>query len=265
MQIPSDYITVNKQSWNNRVATHLISDFYNMEGFLNGETSLNPIELDILGDIRGKNILHLQCHFGQDSLSLSRLGASVTGVDLSDKAIEEGEKLAQKLGTDTQFICCDIYELEQHLEEQFDIVFTSYGTIGWLPDLDLWAKLINQFLKPSGQFIFVEFHPIVWMFDDNFKKIQYPYFNEAPIIETETGTYADRDAPISQAYITWNHSLSEVITSLINNGLSIKQFTEYNYSPYNCFNNTIEIQPKQYQIKDLENKIPMVYALVATK
>lgn len=265
MKTPTNYIDINKQSWNNRVATHLQSEFYNMDAFINGTTSLNKIELDLLGDVKGKSILHLQCHFGQDSISLSRMGAFVTGVDLSDKAIEEGQKIAKQLGTDTQFVCCNIYDIEQYIDQQFDIIFTSYGTIGWLPDLDLWAKLIHKFLKTNGKFIFVEFHPIVWMFDDNFEKIQYPYFNVAPIIETESGTYADRNALISQDYVTWNHSLSEVISNLIANSLTLKQFQEFDYSPYNCFNQTIAILPKQYQIKGLENKIPMVYALVATK
>ena len=112
--------------------------------------------------------MHLQCLFGQDSISLSRLGADVTGVDLSDKAIESAKKIAEDTHSDARFICCDIYDLPNQLDEKFDIVFTSYGTIGWLPDLDKWAKIVSWFLKPNGQFVFVEFHPVVWMFDDNF-------------------------------------------------------------------------------------------------
>lgn len=263
---PEDhYIAINRASWNNRVDTHLKSEFYDLEGFMKGNSSLNPIELNLLGDISGKTILHLQCHFGQDSISLSRLGAEVTGVDFSNKAIESAEQIAKDTQSNTKFICCDIYELPQFLDEKFDIVFTSYGTIGWLPDMNKWAKIIAQYLKPNGKFVFAEFHPVVWMFDDNFEKIGYNYFNSGELFESENGTYADKNADISLSYINWNHSISEVLNSLIKNGLEINEFDEFDYSPYNCFLHTIEVEPKKFRIKHLDNKIPMVYALKATK
>jgi SAM-dependent methyltransferase len=265
MNSEENYIEINRQSWNNKVAAHLESAFYDMAGFLKGKTSLNEIELHLLGDLKGKSILHLQCHFGQDTISLSRFGASVTGVDLSDKAIESARQNATDTKSDVAFICCDIYDLPIHLDKQFDIVFTSYGTIGWLPDLDKWAKIISTFLKPGGQFVFVEFHPVVWMFDDNFEKIGYNYFNTNAIIETESGTYADKTADLTQELVTWNHPLSEVLNSLIKNDLVINSFDEYDYSPYNCFNKMIEFEPKKYRIEHLDNKIPMVYSIVATK
>ena len=265
MNSEQNYIEINRQSWNTKTEVHLQSEFYDLEGFMNGKTSLNEIELNLLGNINGKTILHLQCHFGQDTISLSRLGATVTGVDLSDKAIESAKQIAAKTGSNATFICCDMYDLPNHLDQPFDIVFTSYGTIGWLPDLDKWAKIVSRFLKPNGQFVFVEFHPVVWMFDDNFDKIGYRYFNSGAIIETESGTYADKNAPITQEYVMWNHGLSEVINSLLNNGLQLQQLNEYDYSPYNCFNKTIEFEPKKYRIEHLENKIPMVYAVVAKK
>jgi SAM-dependent methyltransferase len=226
---------------------------------------LNSIELNLLGNIKGKSILHLQCHFGQDTISFVRLGAIATGVDLSDKSIESANELAKKAGVKPTFICCNVYDLPLHLTQQFDIVFTSYGTIGWLPDLNKWAKIVSQFLKPNGKFVFAEFHPVVWMFDDDFKKIGYNYFNTGEIIETESGTYANRDAAITQEYVMWNHGMSEVLNSLIKNGLEINSLDEFDYSPYNCFRKTEEFEPKKYRIKHLENKIPMVYTIVATK
>lgn len=265
MNSEENYIDINCESWNNRTDAHLESEFYDLEGFKNGNTSLNSIELDLLGDISGKSILHLQCHFGQDSISLSRLGAKVIGLDLSDKAISSAKNLAVETNVDTEFICSDIYDLPNHLDEQFDIVFTSYGTIGWLPDLDKWAKVISKFLKPNGKFVFVEFHPVVWMFDDNFEKIAYRYFNSGAIVETESGTYADKTADITQDYVMWNQGFSEVINSLIENNLEINSLDEYDYSPYNCFNKTIEFEPKKYRIEHLDNKIPMVYSIVAIK
>lgn len=265
MSNENNYIEINRNSWNNRTETHLKSEFYDLEGFMKGKSSLNEIELELLGDIQGKSILHLQCHFGQDTISLSRIGANVVGVDLSDKAIESAKQIAQETQSNTRFICCDIYDLPNHLNEKFDIVFTSYGTIGWLPDLGKWAEIISNYLKPNGQFVFVEFHPVVWMFDDNFEKIGYRYFNSGAIIETESGTYADKTAEITQSYVMWNHGLSEVINSLILNGIEIKSLNEFDYSPYNCFNKTIEFEPKKYRIAHLDNKIPMVYSINAIK
>jgi len=260
-----NYIEINKKSWNKKTVYHLKSDFYDVDGFLNGNSSLNEIELALLEDVEGKSILHLQCHFGQDTISLGRLGAKTTGIDLSDKAIESARELSKKAGIETSFICCDIYDLPNHLDGKFDIVYTSYGTIGWLPDLNKWAEIISKYLKPNGKFVFVEFHPVVWMFDDNFKKIEYNYLNSGAIIETESGTYADKNADINQEYVMWNHGMSEVVNSLIKNGLIINSLNEYDYSPYDCFSKTIEFKPKKYRIKHLGNKIPMVYSIVARK
>ena len=256
------YQEINKNSWNTRTEHHVQSDFYNVKGFLKGETSLDEITLELIGDVKGKRILHLQCHFGLDTLSLARMGAKVTGMDLSNKAIDEANILAKKTGLDADFICCDIYDLPDHLDEQFDIVYTSYGVIGWLPDLDKWAGIISSYLKPSGKFLFIEFHPVVWMFDEDFTKIDYRYFNSDAIIEEETGTYAEADAPICTKFISWNHGIGEVINALINKGVGIDSLIEYDYSPYDSFKHTLEVAPKRFRIKHLEDKIPMVYSLL---
>ncbi|RUA08925.1 MAG: SAM-dependent methyltransferase [Flavobacteriia bacterium] len=260
-----DYIKINRDLWNRKVDFHMDSDFYDLAGFLKGKSSLNPIELELLGNISGKKILHLQCHFGQDSISLSRMGAKVTGVDLSDKAIKEAGKLAEKTGEQAEFICCDIFELPGHLNQKYDLVFTSYGTIGWLPDLNKWAAVISHYLKPGGRFIFAEFHPVIWMFDEDMDKIKYRYFRSEAIIETETGTYANKKAAITEESVNWNHGIGEVVNSLIQNGLEIKSLNEYDYSPYDCFNKTIEDAPQKFRIKHLGNKIPMVYSILAIK
>jgi 2-polyprenyl-3-methyl-5-hydroxy-6-metoxy-1,4-benzoquinol methylase len=264
MKTAPDYLETNRQAWNARTDVHVTSDFYDLENFLKGKSSLNEIELNLLGDLQGKSVLHLQCHFGQDSISLARLGAEVTGVDLSDKAIEKARELAQQTNVTAQFICTDLYNLPQHLNRKFDVVFTSYGTIGWLPDLDKWAKVVAQFLKPGGRFVFVEFHPVVWMFDDDLEKVAYSYFNTGALIETESGSYADRNAAINQEYVWWNHGLGEVLSSLLKNGLELKSFEEFDYSPYNVFRNTVEAEPGKFRVAHLDRKIPLVYALEAT-
>lgn len=256
---------MNKETWNKKVPVHVASAFYDNEQFIAGKSSLNDIEQGLLGDVKGKSILHLQCHFGQDSISLSRLGARVVGVDFSDKAIEVAIDLAKNCQTSTEFVCADIYDLPSKMNRQFDIVFTTYGTIGWLPDIKKWAGVVSHFLKPGGFLVFAEFHPVIWMFDDNFNEIAYAYFNREDIVETFEGTYADQGAPIKQKTITWNHGLAEVLESLLDRGLSIDKFREYDYSPYDCFNGTIESEPGKYRIKAMGAKLPMVYALKATK
>lgn len=260
-----DYFELNRHNWNILTETHVKSAFYDVKSFLEGRSSLNKIELDLLGDLGGKSILHLQCHFGQDSISLARMGASVTGVDLSDKAIDYARQFAAQTGADARFICCNLYHLPQHLDQSFDIVFTSYGTIGWLPDMDEWAAIVARFLKPGGRFVFAEFHPVVWMFDNDFNQVAYNYFNTGPIVESEQGTYADREADFTREYAGWNHGIGEVVNSLLSAGLQIARLNEYNYSPYNCLRKMVEIEPGKFIIEHLGDKIPMVYALVADK
>lgn len=260
-----NYLETNRDSWNKRTEIHYSSAFYDLEGFIAGKSSLQDIELQLLGDIQNKSVLHLQCHFGQDTLSLARMGAEVTGVDFSDAAIKKATELAEIVQQKARFICADIYNLPAHLNEHFDIVFTSYGTIGWLPDLEKWAKIVSHFLKPGGSFVFAEFHPVVWMFDNNFTQIQYNYFKDNAIIETETGTYADKESEMERTDITWNHSLHEVLGSLLSEKLSLQTFQEFPYSPYNCLTGMQELSPGRFIIEKLGAIIPLVYALKMNK
>lgn len=257
------YIAVNRKQWNARTEAHLTGEFYQIERFKAGWNSLNAIELDLLGDVRGQSILHLQCHFGQDTLSLARMGAKVTGVDLSDRAIDAADALKDELGLNATFLCCDLFDLPQHLDQKFDIVFTSYGTIGWLPELDTWGKLIQRYLKPEGRFVFAEFHPVVWMFSNDFSRVGYNYFNDGPIVESTTSTYGNDDAVLSEESYGWNHALSGVLQALMTNGLVITQFAEFDTSPYNCFQGMVCCD-EGYFVERLGRKLPLVYALTAT-
>ncbi len=265
MNPEENYLDINRHSWNNRTEAHIKSEFYGMEQFLQGKTSLQNIELNLLGNVEGKAVLHLQCHFGQDTISLARMGATVTGMDLSDAAIIKANDLAAELDVDARFICCDVYSLTQVMDEKFDIVFTSYGTIGWLPDMDKWAEVVAHFMKPGGSFVFAEFHPVVWMFDNDLKYVQYPYFKAEPIVETESGTYADRENEKQFSSMTWNHGIGEVFMALKKQGLNIEVLKEYDYSPYNCLANMVETGPDEYRVAHLNGLIPLVYALKASK
>lgn len=259
-----DYKSINKELWNAKTDVHVTSEFYDVDSFLKGKQSLKHIELDLIGDVSGKSILHLQCHFGMDSISLSKMGAKVTGVDLSDKAIAQAKELALVCGTDTQFISSDVYELINVHDGKYDIVFTSYGTIGWLPDMQAWANVVSQFLKPEGLVLIVDFHPVLWMMDYQFTRIEYAYFNTAPIIENIEKTYTDGET-INKESVSWNHTLSDIIQAMIDNGISIQHFSEYDYSVYDCFENTIKIDEDKFQIEGLESKLPMMYAILGKK
>lgn len=261
------YFDTNQRLWDKKTDIHVNSDFYNMEAFLKGKTSLKPIELEVLPpSLQNMDLLHLQCHFGQDTLSLERMGASCTGIDFSQNAIDKASEIRDQLNLKSSFVVSNVYDIDKHLDQLYDIVFTSYGVITWLPDLDLWAEQISKRLKVGGQFIMTEFHPVLYMFDWESNKIGYRYFNsEGPYKEEEQGTYADSDADIKMTEYFWQHSLSEVIASLINQGLSIQAFKEYDYSPYDIFIDADERASGEYVFSHNEIIPPHIFTLIAKK
>ena len=164
-----------------------------------------------------------------------------------------------------RFIESDVYKLPEVLDQKFDIVYTSYGVLGWLPDMNKWAEIVSSFLNPGGMLVLVEFHPVVWMFSDDFKKIEFKYSDQDPIIEEYQGTYADRNADMTGKSICWNHGLGTVMGGLICQKMEIRNFEEHSYSPYDCFENTVEVEKGKYMIMGLEDKIPMIYSIKAQK
>ncbi|MGB5981284.1 MAG: class I SAM-dependent methyltransferase [Nonlabens sp.] len=263
-----DYIKefeANRETWNKKTAIHYDSTFYDKSAFAKARNSLNPYELNTLGDVQGKSLLHLQCHFGQDSLSWAQKGAKVTGVDLSDAAIELAQQLSKEMDLQAKFICCNVLDTSKHLHEKFDIVFTSYGVIGWLPDLKPWAQMIAERLNDGGIFYIVEFHPIAWMYDyiNGKPKLKYHYNQQDAIYEEYQGTYADAASKMISKEYGWNHSLSSVIQSLIEAGLTIEYFAEHDGSPYDVFPDMEKRYDGMYYLKD--QKYPMIFELRARK
>ena len=260
-----DYFKVNRDTWNQKVGIHATSDFYNMDGFLKGESSLNTYEIEALGDVNGKTVLHLQCHFGQDTLSLARMGAICTGVDLSDEGIALAQKLNKQLGLDATFVRCNVLDTSEYVKEQFDIVFTSYGTIGWLPDLKPWGKMIAERLASGGTFYMVEFHPLVWMFDYTSGKaeLRYGYNQQEAIYEEYEGTYADQNASMISKEYGWNHGLGDVISALTEQGLIVEYVREHDESPYNVLPDLIQKENGFYVTKD--RLYPLLFELKAQK
>ena len=255
----------NRETWNNKVAIHAKSEFYNIDAFKAGKSSLNSYELSALGDVSGKSLLHLQCHFGQDTLSWTRMGAHCTGVDISEEAIALAESLNTELGLDAQFVRCNVLDTSKHVSDQFDIVFSSYGTIGWLPDLEPWARMISERLKPGGIFYIAEFHPIAWMFDYNVSppKMKYGYHQKEVIFDEYEGTYAQEDANLASKDYSWNHPLSEVVNSLIKAGLSIEYLNDHDGSPYDIYPDLVKNEEGFYELS--EKLYPLLFEVKAVK
>lgn len=260
-----DYLEINKNLWNKKLESHLNSKMYDVPSFLAGRNSLDQIVLDEIGEVSGKTLLHLQCHFGQDTLSFSRMGAKATGLDLSDECINKARELNEHLDLDAEFICGNVLDTRKLTQKKYDIVYTSYGTIVWLPDLDRWAEQVADSMSDSGSFYMAEFHPTIQMFDYPKEDIKFPYFNAGPFEEILEGTYADPSAKINAKEVFWLHSLGEVFTALFKQGLQLEFFHEHKYSPYDCFGNSKEIAPGKYVFGSFPYPLPHVYSMKWTK
>ncbi|VAX08444.1 FIG01058185: hypothetical protein [hydrothermal vent metagenome] len=255
-----EYVKANIEAWNKRTNIHICSSFYDVEGFEAGNTSLCEIELAELQNVENKHFLHLQCHFGLDTLSWARKGAIVTGVDFSPKSIQQAIKLSRKLDVKASFVCSDVYEYNSIRNgKKFDVVFTSYGAICWLPCLNQWAKTVANCLKQGGMFYMVEFHPFNDFIDGE------SYFHSINPQVSDEATYTENDKGEKSKIFTWSHPVSNVVNALINEGLTIKYFNEFDFSPYNCFKGLVENEPGRYYKKYGEQSIPLVYSLCAIK
>jgi SAM-dependent methyltransferase len=266
-----DYFEANRALWDEYTQIHARSKFYDLEGFKAGRNSLQAFEIEELGDVAGKSLLHLQCHFGMDTLSWARLGARVTGVDFSEKAIELAGKLATELDLDAQFICANVYELPQVMNGKFDIVYTSGGVLAWLPDLPRWGRVIAHFLKKGGTFYMAEVHPFSQVFDDQESvtelRVKYPYFSPpGPLVFDVQGSYAERDAQVNQKVeYEWVHSLSEVFNALIAAGLRIEFLHEFPFTIYAQFPDLMERGlDGLWHLKESDASLPLLFSLKAS-
>ena len=266
-----DYTASNRVHWNARTAVNAASAArYDIAGFKAGKSTLSPIELEELGEVAGKSLLHLQCHFGLDTLSWARLGARVTGVDFADDAIALAERLRQETGLDAQFLCADIYALPQLLNETFDIVFTSGGVLCWLSDLGRWAEIIAHFLKPGGIFYLQDEHPFLNVFDDSpgvtDLRTRYPYFHTAEPLRIE-GPLPHSDPATNQQGVeySWSYSFSDVLNALLGAGLHLEFLHEFSHGGNRRFPFMRQGEDGQWQWQDPANAIPLTFSLQARK
>ncbi|HEX4896724.1 MAG TPA: class I SAM-dependent methyltransferase [Candidatus Limnocylindrales bacterium] len=228
----------NQELWDAWTKIHVGSAFYDVASFRNGQKPirLEDYEIAEMGSVEGRRLLHLQCHFGLDTLSWARLGADVTGVDFSGEAVAAARTLAADVGLEARFIQSDVYRLPELLHEAFDVVYTSGGVLGWLPDIEAWARVAARFVRPGGFLYMTEIHPVAQVFDDEGVapgelRLRYPYWShEEPLRFEVKGSYADPDAPTDGLVeYGWDHSLGEIVTSLADAGLRLDFLHEFDF------------------------------------
>ena len=263
------FYRTNLRYWNELVDIHAGSREYDLEGFLEGGSSLHSIELEALGDVSGKSLLHLQCHFGLDTLSWARMGAEVTGVDFSENAIQLARHLAERVRIPARFIHCNLYDLPEHLEGEFDIVYTSYGVINWLHDIERWGEIVHSYLKPGGTFFMAEFHPFMLVFEQEGEDlvVKYDYWHnpEPSLIEVD-GSYADRDAVlVNREIYEWTHPLSDVLNSLIGAGLTLQEVNEYPFSVDEIWGNMEKGEDGDRRLRRKDYQLPLMFSVKATR
>lgn len=262
-----EYRRANRDMWDERVPIHVASRFYDLPGFLAGETSLRDFELEDLPDVAGKSLVHLQCHFGLDTLSWARRGARVTGLDFSAPAIEAARDVTARAGLEAEFVVSDVYEAREALEHRrFDIVYTGLGALCWLPDIEGWAEVVRGLVAPGGTFYLAEFHPLSDILADDEFEIERSYFQGAePQRWDEPGSYADlASATVHNVSYEWTHPVSDVMGALLRRGLRLETFREMDYTLFPRWPFLVHDPGHgrdSYRIPEGRPRLPLMYAM----
>jgi SAM-dependent methyltransferase len=268
--VEREYLETNRRHWDELVPLHMQTRFYNVDAFKAGASSLHELELAEVGDVAGKSLLHLQCHFGLDTLSWARRGAEVTGVDFSPVAIAAAQSLAAECGIEARFVESDLYSLPERLEGRFDIVYTSYGVVFWHPDVRRWAQLVARYVKLGGFFYIAEFHPFCSVFHnedaDSGLEVRYPYFEGEALRFEEDGTYADREAKLeNRVTYSWPFTIGGVVTSLIDAGLRVEFLHEHPFTVEQFWPLMEEVAQRKWALRRYGESIPLTFSLKATR
>jgi SAM-dependent methyltransferase len=267
-----EFLDANRGLWDEWTEVHRRSTFYDLEGFRRGGVRIAPHEIDELGPVDGRSLLHLQCHFGIDTLSWARLGARVTGVDFSPRAVALARSLADELALPARFIESDVDGLPDVLGETFDLVYTSNGVLGWLPDIRRWAEVAARFVAPGGRLYVLEIHPVAQAFENEGVAPgelvpAYPYWEHAnPLAFPVVGSYADPEAEVSaNTEYSWNHGLGEIVTAIAATGLRIRALREYPFLNWKTDflvaapDGTWRLPPEQ------DGKLPLMFSVLASR
>jgi len=266
-------VAANLRLWDGWSDLHMSGTDYDVEGFVANPTErpFDWVTREVVGDVRGKRLLHLQSHIGIDTLRFSLAGAvDVVGVDFSPRAVESARSLAARMELPVRFVQADVTDLPDEVAcDAFDVVFTSYGTIMWLPELERWAKMIASRLAAGGIFHIIDVHPFLTVFDDFAEnpplRVRYPYFTREALYFEEHGSYADRDADFVADSYAWQHTFSEIVGSLLDNGLQIRRLREYPVVAWKALEFLERDGEGLWRMPPGEGDIPLMFALSATK
>ena len=276
--LPDRYREANRARWDQSVAVHAASDFYRVDDFLAGESKLLRLDLDEVGDVEGKSLLHLQCHFGLDTLSWARLGADVVGVDFAPTAVETARELASQANLSAEFIESELYASPDVLSDRlgaFDIVYVNLGALCWLPDIAGWARVCAGFLREGGTLYVRDVHPVTQTLDDDSAsgdlRLMYPYFEtESPLHWSGDGDYADPTVKMThQDSYEWNHSLGEIVTAVIDAGLQIEFLHEQDWTVYRALPWLVETERGIWRLPErageADRRLPLMFSLGAIR
>ena len=268
-----DEIAANLHLWENWSEMHMNGTDYDVEGFI-ANPDARPFDWvirDMIGDVAGKRLLHLQCHIGLDTARLALMGAvDVTGVDFSPKAIAGAEAIAERLNLSATFVRADVCALPDIVpREAFDVVFSSYGAIFWLPDLEPWAESVATRLAPGGVLHLVDLHPFLSVFDDFALQpplaVRYPYFSREPLHFVEHGSYADRDADFEADSYAWQHTFEEIIGVLARRGLIVERLREYPAVAWKALEYLVEDEDGLWRLPEGAGDVPLMFGLTVRK
>ena len=271
-----DYAEINRANWDERAPAHAASPDYAVDRFASDPAHLSDVvrfDLPLLGDIGGLRGVHLQCHIGTDTISLARLGASMTGLDFSNASLTQARRIAGLAGADVRFVQAEVYDALTVLEPaSFDLVYTGIGALGWLPDIARWAAVVAGLLRPGGRLFIREGHPMLWSLEDSrpdgLLVVEYPYFERAePMVFDEGGTYVETDAVFTHNRThEWNHGLGEIMTALMTAGVDLTGFAEHDSVPWEALPGQMErIGGGEWRLADRPWRLPHTYTLQAVR
>jgi SAM-dependent methyltransferase len=264
---PANWLEFNRANWNERVPIHVDGDFYDVEGFVAGRETVPAFALADVGDVRGKRLVHPQCHIGTETLGWARHGAAVTGLDFSQPALDTAAELAKQIGVeDARWVAANVYDAVEALDgERFDIVYTGLGALCWLPDIERWARVMAALTKPGGFLYLAEFHPFGNTLTRDGITVAHDYFNRAAQVWDEPGTYADFDAQTTEnVSVQFDHGLGEIINALIGAGLRLESLHEHEMTMFSRFD-VLEQRDGYFWLPDGHPRVPLMYSLRASQ
>ncbi len=266
----TDHLAANRANWDERVAIHVASRFYDVDGWLRERPGPRGWESEVLGDVAGLDVAHLQCHFGQDTLQLATAGATVTGLDFSGEAIAAARALAERAGLTerARFVEADVLDAAEVLApERFDLVYVSLGALCWLPSVERWADQVGRLLRPGGRLYLHDGHPLAWALADDDLRLEHTYFEEAqPYVDDVDITYTDGDARISsRRTYEWNHSMGEIVTAVARQGLTVDSLSEHDWTVWPRFPWLVETADGRWGVPPDRPRLPLSFTLLASK